>query len=84
MITNLSEKNVFKTKGEIAEAVHNKALLFKEVNRGYKEPLDRKVFKKTEEERNKIYSMKTSWKKAMIECYPDSSVRKTFNNPLCK
>lgn len=84
MVTTLTEKGVFKDNSDIAKALNNRALLFKEVNRGYKDPIDRSVFKQSIEDKNKLYSMKTAWKKAMQECYPNSLVRKTFNNPLCK
>jgi len=84
MVTTLTEHSVFKDNNDIANALQKREQLFKEINKGYKEPIDRSVFKKSIEERNKIYSMKTAWKKAMIECFPDSLIRKQYNNPLCK
>jgi F0F1-type ATP synthase epsilon subunit len=84
MITVITEAACFKNNFEKKEAQKNKELLFKEINRGYSEPLDREVFKKTVEERNNIFSMKMSWKSDMKLCFPISEVRKKYNNPICK
>lgn len=84
MITNLTEKSIYRNKVEMREAEDNKRRLFRAINSGMREPVDYSVFKKTPLDKEKAYNMKRQWKDAMKECYPDPIVRKTFNNPLCK
>lgn len=58
----MSFKEVFKDRSQFLEAERNKEILFKEINRGYLEPLDRTVFKKSAEERFKLFLIKQEWK----------------------
>ncbi len=82
MIQQVSFKEVFKDRSQELEAEKNKAILLKEVNRGFREPLDRNVFKKTAQEKGKLYTMKEDWKKNMKICYPNIKERKQHNNPI--
>jgi hypothetical protein len=84
MVTVLTEASVYKSKDEVLQAQRNNKLLFKELNRGFIEPLDRNVFKKTVEDRNEMYSLRTKWKKDMEICFPILEERKKNNNPICK
>ena len=84
MVSTMSFKEVFKNKTDISYAGKEKELIFKEINRGMRDPIDRTVFKKTPEERAHIYTLKSKWKASMIECFPDPQKRKLYNNPICK
>jgi hypothetical protein len=82
MVTIMSLKEVFKDKSQILEAEKRRNQLFKEINSGMKEPLDRNIFKKTAEERGKLFTLKAEWKKNMQICYPNPKERKYRNNPI--
>lgn len=82
MVSTMSFKEVFKTKSDLNDAQNKKEQLFKEVNRGMQEPLDRKVFEKTPEEKGKLFTLKAEWKKNMKICYPDPKERRYRNNPV--
>lgn len=82
MVTQMSVKEVFKSKSDLNNAQNKREQLFKEVNRGMQEPLDRVVFEKTPEEKGKLFTLKVEWKKNMIICYPDPKERKYRNNPI--
>lgn len=84
MVSTMSFKEVFKNNSDLSAAISNKQNLFKEINSGMREPLNREEFKKSPEEKEKIYSLKSKWKSLMRECFPDPKVRKTYNNPICK
>lgn len=75
------KKNHQQNEAQIIE--HNRKLVMKEVNRGVQFPLDRSIFKQTQEQREAAWSAKSSWKKAMQKCYPDPKIRKFHNNPTC-
>lgn len=68
---------------EKAQIEQNHRILQKEINCGVKDPLNRAIFKKTPEERVKIWEEKTQWKKDMMKCFPDPKDRKYQNNPIC-
>jgi hypothetical protein len=83
MVSVISFKEVFKDKTQVLEAERNKQQLLKEVvNRGMQEPLDRKVFQKTPEEKGKLFTLKAQWKRDMQICYPNAKERKYRNNPV--
>lgn len=83
MVAVMSFKEVFKDRSQMLEAEKKKEQVFKEINSGFKEPLDRSVFKKSSEERGKLFTLKAEWKKNMRICYPDLKERKYRNNPQC-
>jgi hypothetical protein len=62
---------------------YNHRILQKEINCGRKDPLNREIFKKTPEERIKIWEMKSAWKRDMIKCFPDPKIRRSQHNPIC-
>jgi hypothetical protein len=78
MVTNLQHNfanNLEKKSYEL-----QKASLFHEINHPSRK-VQKNDFKKTPEERAKIWEMQQSYKKAMIKCYPDPKIRKQMNNP---
>lgn len=82
MVTVISIKEVFKNRSQILEAEKKRNELFKEINSGMQEPLDRKVFEKSPEEKGKLFTLKAEWKKNMKICYPNAKERKYRNNPV--
>lgn len=63
MVTEIQMSALFKSTIDIRAYEKAKAEVFKEVNRGIKEPIDRSVFKKSEKEKIKLWEMKMEWKK---------------------
>jgi hypothetical protein len=51
----------------------NRRLVLKDVNRGVKDPIDRKVFHQTQEQKEAAWAAKS----------PDPVIRKKYNNPIC-
>lgn len=62
---------------------YNRKLLYKEVNRGVQDPVDRSVFKQSQEEKVKAWQAKSAWKSNMMICFPNPEDRKKHNNPIC-
>ena len=62
MVTEIQMSVIFKSSMDIRAYEKEKAELFKEVNRGMREPLDKSVFVKTEKEKIKLWEMKMKWK----------------------
>lgn len=63
MVTEIQMSAMFKSTIDIKAYEKAKAELFKDVNRGMREPVDYSVFKKSEKEKIKLWEMKMEWKK---------------------